>query len=254
MSKIKIAIVDDDPVWLNGMETFINETDDLSVIAMALNKAEALQAIKDHEIDIILMDINLGDGDDGVYLTVEIAESKGIKTIMKDTIEKIQSSFALKNAYVIVGIYAAQHPFEGIASNYKNLHLRYTRMIMEAEVHIFDGSCVAIKKEVFDRVSGFDEHIKILAGENWDLANRISEMGYKIILDKSIPFIHRKYYTVANLFRTDLRKAFGVIKLMLRRSKRKKGLLENSRVIAIINGIFLVYCISVCSFIITIMG
>jgi glycosyltransferase involved in cell wall biosynthesis len=145
--------------------------------------------------------------------------------IMNDTMAKIQSTFTQKKADVVVGIYAAQHPFEGIASNYKNLHLRYTRMIMEEEVHIFDGSCVAIQKEVFDRVSGFDENIKILAGEDWDLANRISETGYRIILDKSIPFIHRKYYTVSNLFQTDLRKAFGVIKLMLRTSKRKKGLI-----------------------------
>jgi two-component system response regulator DevR len=82
MSKIKIVIVDDDPVWLNGMETFINEADDISVIATALSKEEALQVIENHEIDIILMDINLGRGDEGIYLTAEIAEKKGIKTIM----------------------------------------------------------------------------------------------------------------------------------------------------------------------------
>lgn len=146
--------------------------------------------------------------------------------IMPDTLEKIHLSFLQKNADAVVGIYAAEHPFTGTASNYKNLHLRYTRMIMEEEVHIFDGSCVAIKKQVFASVSGFDENIKILAGEDWDLANRISEKGYRIILDKDIPFIHRKYYTVATLFKTDLRKAFGVIKLMVRRSKRQKSLFE----------------------------
>lgn len=147
--------------------------------------------------------------------------------IKDDTIAKIQSAFTHKNADAIVGIYSAEHPFSGIASNYKNLHLRYTRMIMDEEVHIFDGSCVAIKKEVFNEVSGFDENIKILAGEDWDLANRISEKGFRIILDKSVTFIHRKYYTIFNLFRTDLRKAFGVIKLALRTGKRKKGLIAN---------------------------
>ncbi|RCX20056.1 GT2 family glycosyltransferase [Anaerobacterium chartisolvens] len=147
--------------------------------------------------------------------------------IMADTIEKIQASFRENNADAIVGIYSSDHPFKEAASNYKNLHLRYTRMVMNKEVHVFDGSCVAIKKKVFDSVSGFDENIRILAGEDWDLSNRIWAMGYRIILDKDIPFIHRKHYTSASLFRTDLRKAFGVVKLMLRTRNRKRGLVKS---------------------------
>jgi NarL family two-component system response regulator LiaR len=87
MSKIKIAIVDDDPVWLNAMASFINETDDMLVSVMALNKEEILYFLDDHEIDIILMDINLGNGDDGIYLTAEISEKKGAKTIMLTSLE-----------------------------------------------------------------------------------------------------------------------------------------------------------------------
>ena len=145
----------------------------------------------------------------------------------KNTIEMILLSFKKTKADSIVAIYSEKHPYKGIVSNYKNLHLRYTRLIMPERVHIFDGSCVAIKKEVFNAVGGFDENIRILAGEDWDLASKIYSYGYYIYLDKTISFIHRKEYKLLNLFKTDLRKAFGVIKLLLRTKKRKKGLIEN---------------------------
>lgn len=87
MSKIKIAIVEDDPVWLKGMVTFISETEDLAVIATASNREDALKIVDQHDPDVILMDINLGSGDDGIYLTAEINQKKSVKTIMLTSLE-----------------------------------------------------------------------------------------------------------------------------------------------------------------------
>lgn len=80
--KIQIAIVDDDPVWLNGMITFLNEMEDFAVVASATNRLEALEIAENAVIDILLMDVNLGTSDDGIHIVSEIAEKKPIKTIM----------------------------------------------------------------------------------------------------------------------------------------------------------------------------
>lgn len=87
MSKIKIAIVEDDPVWLKGMVSFFSEAEDLAVIATASNQEDALKMLEQHDPDILLMDINLGSGDDGIYLTAEITQKKPVKTIMLTSLE-----------------------------------------------------------------------------------------------------------------------------------------------------------------------
>ncbi len=88
MDKIKVAIVEDDPVWLSSMVFFINSEPDLTVIATASNKQAAVEMAREHDMDIILMDINLTENNtDGIYAAAEISQFKQVKIIMLTSLE-----------------------------------------------------------------------------------------------------------------------------------------------------------------------
>jgi DNA-binding NarL/FixJ family response regulator len=57
--RIRIAVVDDHPAVLEGLEQLINREDDLIVCVKAGNKKEALEAIGGQEIDLVIVDMLL---------------------------------------------------------------------------------------------------------------------------------------------------------------------------------------------------
>ncbi|HEY9060739.1 MAG TPA: response regulator [Pseudobacteroides sp.] len=71
MSKIRVAIVEDDHSWINAMVSFLKKHEDIIVVGTA--KSEAASLAKSLDIDVLLMDINLnGNKCDGIYAVTEI--------------------------------------------------------------------------------------------------------------------------------------------------------------------------------------
>jgi glycosyltransferase involved in cell wall biosynthesis len=159
--------------------------------------------------------------------------------VKEDTLEKLNKDIIDKKGDVIVCVYSKDHPFEGIASNYKNLHMRYTYLSMPDYMPILNTSCVALRKEVFKNVNGFDSEIKILSAEDWDLGQRIVTKGYRIYLDKRIDVLHKKNFNLKTILKTDLRKSFGNVKMLIRTRKREKKILNKKRVGSLPSYIFI---------------
>lgn len=67
MSPIRIAVVDDHPVFRLGMAALLSTLDGMDVAVQASSAAEALAAIDDG-VDVVVMDLELGDGS-GVDVT-----------------------------------------------------------------------------------------------------------------------------------------------------------------------------------------
>src|SRR5659263_763553 len=83
MNKIKVAIVEDDSVWLKALTSFLNYQDDIIVAGMATNKEDAVNMARTSLVDVIIMDINLNENKrDGIEAAVEILESVKVKIIM----------------------------------------------------------------------------------------------------------------------------------------------------------------------------
>lgn len=99
VKKIKIIMVEDDPVWLKIMTGFLNTFPDLDLVGTATSKNEALQLIMDVTADIILMDINLSENKrDGITAALEILEQTKVRIIMLTSLEEeelITDSFAV---------------------------------------------------------------------------------------------------------------------------------------------------------------
>jgi len=67
---IRVAIVDDHPVFRMGMAGLLGSLQDITVVAHAANAAQAL-AMEPNSADVVLMDLNLGK-DSGVETTREL--------------------------------------------------------------------------------------------------------------------------------------------------------------------------------------
>lgn len=81
---IRVAIVEDDPVWVSLMTEYVKRQDDMEVVATALSKDAAI-AIVDGQIafDVILMDINLsGNRNDGINAALYVCDKTKAKVIM----------------------------------------------------------------------------------------------------------------------------------------------------------------------------
>ncbi|NJC23877.1 DNA-binding NarL/FixJ family response regulator [Arthrobacter pigmenti] len=77
MSEIRILLVDDHPVVRAGLRAMLGELDGVIIAAEAADGAEAIVALKraqtlGERIDVVLMDLQMGAGMDGVTATREI--------------------------------------------------------------------------------------------------------------------------------------------------------------------------------------
>ncbi len=72
MYPIKIMLVDDHKVIRDGIRSYLEEDYHYTVVAEASNGYMALEALKENEVDIVLIDINM-DEMDGITATKEIS-------------------------------------------------------------------------------------------------------------------------------------------------------------------------------------
>ncbi len=75
MEKIKLAIVDDHNLFRLGLVRILQQSDDIEVVLEAVNGKEFLDKLADHQIDVVLLDIQMPEMD-GIKVT-EHLRAKG---------------------------------------------------------------------------------------------------------------------------------------------------------------------------------
>ena len=82
---MKVLIVEDDEFWLHTLSNELELESDIDVIGMVPNQQDAIKLLEQSSVDVILMDIHLGeDCLDGLELTKKIVSDQNseIKVIM----------------------------------------------------------------------------------------------------------------------------------------------------------------------------
>ncbi|GIQ71191.1 DNA-binding response regulator [Xylanibacillus composti] len=122
MDTIRVMIVEDDPDWLRGLRAYLNRQPDIEVAAAVSTSEEALRAIQQSPIDVVMMDIMLADSAAGIVLTSEIVDSTNARVIMLTSMEDKELVFEAFQAGAID--YLVKHSFEqipaAIRSAYRN--------------------------------------------------------------------------------------------------------------------------------------
>lgn len=78
---IRVVLVDDHAVVLGGLSQLLGATDDIEVVGTASDGAAALDAVREHRPDVVLMDLQMP-GVDGVTATRQVVAEGGATQVL----------------------------------------------------------------------------------------------------------------------------------------------------------------------------
>ncbi len=105
----------------------------------------------------------------------------------------------------VFGSYDAFPRASGVVSRYRNLLHHYVHQNGNPDASTFWAGCGAVRRKVFEEMSGFDENLFPRASiEDIELGYRLRQAGHRILLDKSLLGTHLKRWTLRSLIRTDI--------------------------------------------------
>jgi DNA-binding NarL/FixJ family response regulator len=95
---LRILVVDDHPVFRMGLVALLSSIEGLQVVDQADSLATAIAAVERTDVDVVVMDLNLGD-DSGVEATREIVRRKpDIGVLVVTMVEEDDTVFAAMRA------------------------------------------------------------------------------------------------------------------------------------------------------------
>lgn len=144
--------------------------------------------------------------------------------VQPDTLRIVAEHFQDQSVAGVVGLLSEKLRYSNFSSHFKNLWMYYTYKRLAASkraeqgVGVFLTSIAAIRKEIFDRMGGFDPNYRgASVTEDIEFGQRLLSAGHKIRLDSRLAVEHLKYYSFQGLIKTDFERAFGLTKTWLRK-------------------------------------
>lgn len=107
------------------------------------------------------------------------------------------------NIAALIGSYDETPGSQNFLSQYKNLFHHYTHQQGSEEATTFWGACGAIRREIFEKIGGFDESYRRPSVEDIELGYRLKKAGYQIKLCKHIQVKHLKRWEAISLLRAE---------------------------------------------------
>jgi len=146
--------------------------------------------------------------------------------VQPDTVEKILDAFESENTDAVIGLYSSKHRHENIASQYKNLWIRYSYLKSLRTIDWIFGAVAAVRTEAFRKASGFDRTLFMNKGGDLELGKRMANSRPAIVLNPAVQVEHLKRHTLTSLLRNDYERSQGFVQLaaklgQLARSLRK---------------------------------
>ncbi|MCO5248723.1 MAG: response regulator transcription factor [Chitinophagales bacterium] len=196
MGKIKLFIVDDHPIFIDGIVNLLKDINDFDIIGTANNGQEFLDAIKKNQPDVVLMDINMPVMD-GIEATKELRNTyPDIKVIaltmfndirfIKELLEIGAKGYILKNTSQEDLIKAIHTVVEG-------------KPFLDSEVQakvISSISGDSDEDEIDDKNT--DELVKNITGREMEILQLIAlgltsqDISEKLFISKNTVETHRK--------------------------------------------------------------
>jgi glycosyltransferase involved in cell wall biosynthesis len=134
--------------------------------------------------------------------------------VRPDTLQNLLNAFQTPSSDVVVGVYSAYHRHRGLASQYKNLWIRYSYLCSGGELDWIFGAVTAIRNEDFWKAGGFDKTFFMKhGGEDLEFGKRMSNARYRIRLNPDVEVEHLKRHSLASLLRNDFHRSQGFVSL-----------------------------------------
>ncbi len=143
--------------------------------------------------------------------------------VQPQTLSQIVSDFENdSSAAAVVGNLVEENSMKNFFSRFKNLHHRYYISIFPKYIHVTFTSITAIRKDIFQKANGFDTTIDTPSVEDVEFGQRLTDLGYKILHDKTLTVVHEKHYSMKSYFKNTLNRSYCYFKLfMINQGKRR---------------------------------
>ena len=192
MNQIKVLLVEDDPVWSQGISDYINKQSDMCIVGIAVTKEEAVGLTRNVPVDVVLLDIMLTANNlDGLDAALEISQLGISRIIMltslslKDVIIEAFTAGAMnyinKSNYIEIpdAIRAAYHNESSIHSSAAGvLRNEFNRMKSEQSSKLL----TATEKKILQRIDKGETQSQI--ADKIDLAQQTIKNHINRILKK----------------------------------------------------------------------
>jgi len=134
--------------------------------------------------------------------------------VQVDTIQHIMSYFSENSVDAIVGLYSLKHRHHNLASQYKNLWIRFSYLKSGPRIDWIFGAVSAIRKSAVWKVKGFDRRILMEhGGDDLELGKRMTASEHNILLKPEIEVEHLKRHSLISLLKNDFARSQGFIQL-----------------------------------------
>jgi GT2 family glycosyltransferase len=136
--------------------------------------------------------------------------------VRPDSISRLVDRFDQGDVEGLVGVQAAEMRYRDLASQYKNLWMRWTYVRQTGDVPLFYTTAAAIRRDVFLRAGGFDEGYVNPSLEDTAFGQKLARLGVRVRVEPELEVEHVKRYSLGGLLRTDYARAVSLTRLKLR--------------------------------------
>lgn len=161
--------------------------------------------------------------------------------IQRDTLNLFADS--LKSYCGVFGIYTQKPGTDGLLSLYQNFYAHKSIKETRELTSMLYSYCVAIKKDAFLEIGGFDESWRRPTFEDVQLGLRLTESGHRIYLNKTIKVVHHVNFNTKRFIKNYFYKSLYLSKLMLGKKRltlNNEGWTNRKNVVSLIAGLSIV--------------
>lgn len=125
--------------------------------------------------------------------------------IRRDAVSRVIAAFRNNpDLDALFGSYDDEPAEPNFLSQYKNLFHHYVHQRAHEDSGSFWSGCGAIRRDVFLKVGGFNEHFEHPSIEDIELGYRLRRKGFRTRLVKDLQVTHLKYWNTVGLLKTDI--------------------------------------------------
>jgi glycosyltransferase involved in cell wall biosynthesis len=136
-----------------------------------------------------------------------------------DSLRNLATAFEDTTLDAACGVQTAEMRHQNLASQYKNLWMRWTYLRQTGQVPLFYTTAAAIRRAAFEGVGGFDEGYATPNVEDTAFGQKLARGGHSVRVLPPLEVEHVKRYSLVGMLRTDFARAVSLTRLKLRSPK-----------------------------------